>query len=191
MPYSDKLLRRIPHFKCRIRLLDSFGTHIEFSDSDYYNKHKTELGGKGNAYGGIGLQLLQHWTFFPHTPDNDFLGFAVHSPDVKPFFERGSHERPASLVYGKAAYMWNNKDGVLDVLKNLTEVHATVADAAKSKTAIFVNVTNHGILTGVNIASLLKSVDIFMGLGFPIEGPAPLEALANGAVFINAKFTRL
>ena len=31
-------------------------------------------------------------------------------------------------------------------------------------------------------------LQIFIGLGFPYEGPAPLEAIANGAVFINPKF---
>ena len=31
---------------------------------------------------------------------------------------------------------------------------------------------------------------IFLGLGFPYEGPAPLEAIANGAVFINPKFAK-
>lgn len=31
-------------------------------------------------------------------------------------------------------------------------------------------------------------LQIFIGLGFPYEGPAPLEAIANGCVFINPKF---
>lgn len=30
---------------------------------------------------------------------------------------------------------------------------------------------------------------VFVGLGFPYEGPAPLEAIANGAVYINPKFS--
>ena len=29
---------------------------------------------------------------------------------------------------------------------------------------------------------------VFVGLGFPYEGPAPLEAVANGAVFLNPVF---
>jgi len=29
---------------------------------------------------------------------------------------------------------------------------------------------------------------LFVGLGFPYEGPAPLEAIANGAIFLNPKF---
>lgn len=34
----------------------------------------------------------------------------------------------------------------------------------------------------------LKSFQVFVGLGFPYEGPAPLEAIANGAVFLNPVF---
>jgi alpha-1,3(6)-mannosylglycoprotein beta-1,6-N-acetyl-glucosaminyltransferase len=30
-------------------------------------------------------------------------------------------------------------------------------------------------------------MQVFVGLGFPYEGPAPLEAIANGAAFINPK----
>jgi len=30
---------------------------------------------------------------------------------------------------------------------------------------------------------------LFIGLGFPYEGPAPLEAIAHGCVFINPKFS--
>jgi len=29
---------------------------------------------------------------------------------------------------------------------------------------------------------------LFLGLGFPYEGPAPLEAIAQGCVFINPRF---
>lgn len=29
---------------------------------------------------------------------------------------------------------------------------------------------------------------LFVGLSFPYEGPAPLEAIANGCAFLNPKF---
>ncbi|KAL6732338.1 hypothetical protein Aduo_003107 [Ancylostoma duodenale] len=178
--------------KCRLRLVDSFGTHVEFNYKSYFKDHQKELamnGTKGrNPWGGHELQLLQHWTLFPHTPDNGFLGFAIHTSDVEPMFERGSHEFPASLVYGKEKYMWSESANVIDVLRNLTEVHATVADIDEKKSDIFSKVINHGFLNSTEIASLLKSVNIFVGLGFPFEGPAPLEAIAHGAVFINPKF---
>ncbi|VDM55885.1 unnamed protein product [Angiostrongylus costaricensis] len=180
----------IVQHKCRIRLLDSFGTHVEFNYKSYFNAHQSDLGMQGksrNPWGGNELKLLQYWTFFPHTPDNDFLGFAIHKSNTKPMFERNSRGRPVSLIYGKEKYMWSGSEAVIDILKNLTEVHATVADA-KDSSGMFSNVTNHGFLNGSAIAALMKSSNIFFGLGFPLEGPAPLEAIAYGAVFINPKF---
>uniref|UniRef100_A0A158PB83 alpha-1,6-mannosyl-glycoprotein 6-beta-N-acetylglucosaminyltransferase n=1 Tax=Angiostrongylus cantonensis TaxID=6313 RepID=A0A158PB83_ANGCA len=180
----------IMQHKCRIRLLDSFGTHVEFNYKSYFNAHQGDLGMKGksrNPWGGNELKLLQYWTFFPHTPDNDFLGFAIHKSNTKPMFERNSRGRPVSLIYGKEKYMWSGSEAVINILKNLTEVHATVADA-KDSSGMFSNVINHGFLNGSAVAALMKSSNIFFGLGFPLEGPAPLEAIAHGAVFINPKF---
>jgi len=33
-------------------------------------------------------------------------------------------------------------------------------------------------------------LQVFVGLGFPYEGPAPLEAIANGCFFINPKVSK-
>ncbi|VDL65359.1 unnamed protein product [Nippostrongylus brasiliensis] len=176
---KDFLLRN----KCRIRLVDSFGTHVEYNYKSYFNAHQKDLkglvssvqsrkpvAGGGNPWGGHGLQLLQHWTFFPHTPDNDFLGFAVHQSNVKPLFERKSRSRPACLIYGKEKYMWEKSEAVVAVLKNLMEVHATVADVNATDHPLFSGIINHGFLNVTQIEALLKSVDIFVGLGFPYEG---------------------
>ncbi len=35
----------------------------------------------------------------------------------------------------------------------------------------------------------LQEAKLFIGLGFPYEGPAPLEAIANGCFFLNPKLT--
>lgn len=35
--------------------------------------------------------------------------------------------------------------------------------------------------------NLLLVLQVFVGLSFPFEGPAPLEALANGCVFLNPR----
>lgn len=32
------------------------------------------------------------------------------------------------------------------------------------------------------------ALQLFIGFGFPYEGPAPLEAIANGCVFLQARF---
>lgn len=34
----------------------------------------------------------------------------------------------------------------------------------------------------------MSPLQLFIGFGFPYEGPAPLEAIANGCVFLQARF---
>ncbi len=51
--------------RCRLRVLDSFGTEAEFNFPPYFAAHKTELGGKvKNVWGGHRLNLQQFFTMF-------------------------------------------------------------------------------------------------------------------------------
>lgn len=40
----------------------------------------------------------------------------------------------------------------------------------------------------VIIILVFSPPQLFVGLSFPYEGPAPLEAIANGCAFLNPKF---
>jgi alpha-1,3(6)-mannosylglycoprotein beta-1,6-N-acetyl-glucosaminyltransferase len=94
--------------------------------------------------------------------------------------------------------MWENVTRILDIVNTITPVHGTVN--ADTKYTIPSYVVNHGVLNGEAFHSLLRqvkvsvctlcmtSVQIFLGLGFPYEGPAPMEAIANGCVYINPIF---
>ncbi|KAH7712246.1 GLY-2 protein [Aphelenchoides avenae] len=164
---------------CVIRLLDSFGTHAEFNHAAYFSKNREKLGGnKKNYWGGNNLRLKQFLTMYPHTDDNTFLGFVVelHEGHAEPL-------ENITLVYGKEAYMWKGADEVIRAAAEFGEVHATVGDMNDDIRAL--NVVNHGVLKGREFHALLQKSRVFLGLGFPYEGPAPLEAVANGAVFIN------
>lgn len=179
--------------RCRIRLLDSFGTHAEFTTKTYFLQNKRQLSGpysQRNPWGGHGLDLRQHWTFYPHSDDNTFLGFVVDTEGVNEQKQKTSI--PSALVYGKEKYMWENAEKPIGVLKKFVKVHATVADYIVDKgfnqSSVFDDVQNHGFLNSDEISQLLEKTTIFFGLGFPLEGPAPLEAMAHGAVFLNAKF---
>uniref|UniRef100_A0A914ZVG1 alpha-1,6-mannosyl-glycoprotein 6-beta-N-acetylglucosaminyltransferase n=2 Tax=Parascaris univalens TaxID=6257 RepID=A0A914ZVG1_PARUN len=167
--------------RCLLRVLDSFGTHAEFNLQSYFLSHKAELGGRSNPWGGSGLELQQFMTMYPHTDDNTFLGFVVETHIEDETLLRTND----TLVYGKEIYMWNGSDELLDKVAQFSQLHATVADATELRGR---SVINHGLLSGFELHSLLRKVKVFLGLGFPLEGPAPLEAIANGAVFINPAF---
>ncbi|GMT27848.1 hypothetical protein PFISCL1PPCAC_19145, partial [Pristionchus fissidentatus] len=168
--------------KCKLRLLDSFGTQAEFNTREYFNGHKSELG-KSNPWGGHGLALRQFLSLYPHTHDNTFLGFVVNT------HLNGTLNKTRSgvLVYGKEKYMWAKAEAAVRTAMEVTEVHATVADASDAS-SLPSGVINHRLLNELQFHELLSKVRVFLGLGFPFEGPAPLEAVAHGAIFINPRF---
>ena len=42
-------------------------------------------------------------------------------------------------------------------------------------------------MVSFNMMEMVLFLQVFVGLGFPYEGPAPLEAIASGCFFINPK----
>uniref|UniRef100_A0A8C4ZSI3 alpha-1,6-mannosyl-glycoprotein 6-beta-N-acetylglucosaminyltransferase n=1 Tax=Gadus morhua TaxID=8049 RepID=A0A8C4ZSI3_GADMO len=172
------------HYQCMLRVLDSFGTEPEFNHAHYAQSkgHKT-------PWGKWNLNPQQFNTMFPHTPDNSFLGFVVeqhlnasdirHIDDIK--------RQNQSLVYGKVDNFWKDKKKYLDLIHSYMEVHGTVHGTSTVHLPSYVK--NHGILSGRDLQFLLRESKLFVGLSFPYEGPAPLEAIANGCAFLNPKFT--
>ncbi|XP_036401099.1 alpha-1,6-mannosylglycoprotein 6-beta-N-acetylglucosaminyltransferase A-like [Megalops cyprinoides] len=171
------------HYQCMLRVLDSFGTEPEFNHAHYAQSkgHKT-------PWGKWNLNPQQFNTMFPHTPDNSFLGFVVeqhlNASDIKHIDDIKRQNQ--SLVYGKVDNFWKDKKEYLDIIHSYTEVHGTVHGTSTVHLPAYVK--NHGILSGRDLQFLLRETKLFVGLSFPYEGPAPLEAIANGCAFLNPKF---
>ncbi|KAI4805183.1 hypothetical protein KUCAC02_009810, partial [Chaenocephalus aceratus] len=166
-------------YRCIIRVLDTFGTEPDFNHISWANKHKLE-----SPFGGLNMIPLQFYTMFPHTPDNTFLGFVVQNQlmsEQSELFKSNKRQNQA-LVYGKRAEFWEGKTAYLDVIHKYLEIHGTV-----NRNALPNYVKNHGIVKGTDVQALLRQSKVFVGLSFPYEGPAPLEALANGCAFLNPK----
>uniref|UniRef100_A0A3Q0KJT2 alpha-1,6-mannosyl-glycoprotein 6-beta-N-acetylglucosaminyltransferase n=1 Tax=Schistosoma mansoni TaxID=6183 RepID=A0A3Q0KJT2_SCHMA len=156
---------------CKFRILDTFGTEAQ------YNR-------KEETWGGLHLNLQQFYTFFPHSPDNTFLGFVT---EIFPFKSKSNQSlsRPMALVYGKESYMWKDKTNYLRILSDYFEIHGNVLDKVENLPK-FVHI--HQIQYGQPYLELMSKAQIMIGLGFPYEGPAPLEAIANGLIFLNPRF---
>ncbi|XP_039264372.2 alpha-1,6-mannosylglycoprotein 6-beta-N-acetylglucosaminyltransferase A-like [Styela clava] len=189
--YSDiaglRMLKKVATKKfhllqCNIRVLDSFGTEPEFNHVNYASKktHKS-------SWGKWNLNPKQFNTMFPHSPDNTFLGFVVeeHLNDTS---IQDIKKENIALVYGKRDLFWQEKEEYISALHDVIEVHSTIDNKTKLEN-VPDYVHNHGVLPGFELHQLLRRAKIFVGLGFPYEGPAPLEAIANGAVFLNPKFS--
>ncbi|MED6271163.1 Alpha-1,6-mannosylglycoprotein 6-beta-N-acetylglucosaminyltransferase B, partial [Characodon lateralis] len=68
------------------------------------------------------------------------------------------------------------------------EVHGTVYYETQRPPEVPAFVKNHGLLPQQELQQLLRKAKLFIGFGFPYEGPAPLEAIANGCIFLQPKF---
>lgn len=94
------------------------------------------------------------------------------------------------------------------------ETHATVFESPGHSSNLPSFVRNHGLLTQEQFLQLLRRakvrpdsilvhpsiiyrdlckticlpLQVFVGLGFPYEGPAPIEAIALGCVFLQPRF---
>ncbi|KAM8877823.1 alpha-1,6-mannosylglycoprotein 6-beta-N-acetylglucosaminyltransferase B-like [Synchiropus picturatus] len=173
------------HYKCRFRILDSFGTEPAFNLESYAHKH-----GYKTLWGSWGLQPMQYMTMFPHTPDNSFLGFVTGEAESSEARERELdpyRKDKIAVVYGKREYMWKGKTEYVSWISEELETHATVYQSAGHAAALPSHIRNHGLLTQEDFLRLLRRAKVFVGLGFPFEGPAPIEAIAFGCVFLQPR----
>uniref|UniRef100_A0A2C9K266 alpha-1,6-mannosyl-glycoprotein 6-beta-N-acetylglucosaminyltransferase n=2 Tax=Biomphalaria glabrata TaxID=6526 RepID=A0A2C9K266_BIOGL len=181
--FKKRLKAGYAKFSCLFRVVDSFGTEPAFNHHAFAKQNKIL-----SSWGGQDLNPQQFYTMFPHSPDNSFMGFVVDRV-LNDSETNLTPKENIALVYGKNDYMWQGKEQYLDVIHSMLEVHGTVYEESDNKLQNVPSyVINHGIMTGVDLHKLLQKTKIFVGLGFPYEGPAPLEAIANGAVFLNPKF---
>ena len=174
--------------KCKLRILDSFGTEEFFN-----HPSKAEKSGFRNPWGRLNLNLKQFWTFYPHpNQSNEFLGFAAQnsrseltSIDLETRIVE--KKRNIAVLYGKKKSYFEGKESFINWLGNFFEIHTTITDGAIDEGARL-NITNHPELDSDGFGNLLESATIFVGMGFPFEGPSPLEALNHGCYFLNPIF---
>ncbi|XP_014387220.1 PREDICTED: alpha-1,6-mannosylglycoprotein 6-beta-N-acetylglucosaminyltransferase B [Myotis brandtii] len=174
-------------YRCRIRVIDTFGTEPAYNHEEYATLH-----GYRTNWGYWNLNPKQFMTMFPHTPDNSFMGFVSEelNETEKQLIKAGKASNMA-VVYGKEASIWKlqGKEKVLSILSEHMEVHGTVFYESQRPPEVPAFVKNHGLLPQPEFQQLLRKAKLFIGFGFPYEGPAPLEAIANGCVFLQSRFS--
>lgn len=170
--------------KCHIRVIDTFGTEPAYNHEEYATLH-----GYRTNWGYWNLHAPQYMTMFPHTPDNSFMGFVVEEVnETERLNIQKNKVNNMAVVYGKDASMWKGKDKFLDLLHHHMEIHGTVYYDSQRPPQVPAFVKNHGLLPQQELQQLLRKAKLFIGFGFPYEGPAPLEAIANGCIFLQPMF---
>ncbi|XP_013407642.2 alpha-1,6-mannosylglycoprotein 6-beta-N-acetylglucosaminyltransferase A-like [Lingula anatina] len=178
--------------RCLFRVLDSFGTEADFNSLTYaLAHHRQENPARVCFWSCNNLELQQYFTMFPHTPDNSFMGFVIEKPEMNDSLSVARHPKQG-LIYAKQHYMFKGKEPYLDILKEYFTLHGTSSPSVlipkEDEGKVPDYVQNHGVLQNAEYTQLLYQSKVFIGMGFPYEGPAPLEAIAAGCVFINPRF---
>uniref|UniRef100_A0A8D2MY05 alpha-1,6-mannosyl-glycoprotein 6-beta-N-acetylglucosaminyltransferase n=1 Tax=Zonotrichia albicollis TaxID=44394 RepID=A0A8D2MY05_ZONAL len=173
-------------YRCRVRVIDTFGTEPAYNHEEY-----ATLRGYRTNWGYWNLQPSQFMTMFPHTPDNSFMGFVSEELNqTEKQLIKANKVSSMAVVYGKEASIWKvqGKEKFLAILNKYMEIHGTVYYETQRPPEVPAFVKNHGLLPQHEFQQLLRKAKLFIGFGFPYEGPAPLEAIANGCVFLQARF---
>ncbi|KAI0234122.1 Alpha-1,6-mannosylglycoprotein 6-beta-N-acetylglucosaminyltransferase A, partial [Lamellibrachia satsuma] len=164
-------------YSCKFRVLDAYGTQVMYNDPVYSLEHNFQ-----SNYGHLGLNLQQFYTFYPHTQDNTFLGFAVELP--KSESKMVEKKERIGLLYGKDPNYFKKHKLYIHQLMDWMEVHVTVGNI----TTLPAGIINHGILSSEDYRKLLGRVQFFIGMGLPLESTGVIEAIAHGCIFLNPKF---
>uniref|UniRef100_A0A5F8G5D6 alpha-1,6-mannosyl-glycoprotein 6-beta-N-acetylglucosaminyltransferase n=1 Tax=Monodelphis domestica TaxID=13616 RepID=A0A5F8G5D6_MONDO len=174
-------------YRCRFRVIDTFGTEPAYNHEEYATLH-----GYRTNWGYWNFNPKQFMTMFPHTPDNSFMGFVSEELNsTEKQFIKNNKDSNMAVVYGKEASIWKlqGKEKFLRILNKYMEIHGTVYYETQRPPEVPAFVKNHGLLPQQEFQQLLRKAKLFIGFGFPYEGPAPLEAIANGCVFLQSRFS--
>lgn len=177
-------------YRCMFRVLDSFGTLPEYNFPGFET-----LGNKGD-WSDLNLIPTQFLTFYPHTHDNLFLGFVIPNKtvmhgikiNVKTYYtnDNCNNTKPKALLYAKGASYTKGYWNYLKIVSEYFNLYATCIydDPLPS----FIH--NYGPVSSSKFQKLLSQSKLFVGVGFPFEGPGSLEAMANGVVYLQPKFDK-
>ncbi|KAG2374893.1 hypothetical protein C9374_010267 [Naegleria lovaniensis] len=193
------LTQKEEEFKCKLRVLDSFGTHAKYNAMDLTDMKSMD------SYCCWNLNLKQYLTLQPSKipdPVNQFLGTATPLD-----FEGSQHEDQSlqkkrkntssgkyrALIWAKEVKYFDNVPSTyLEVISQkfelITTLEANEFHVLKQK---FPNVafTNLGILSRAQYVKTLRESAIYVGLGTPYIGPSSIEALAFGNVIFNPRIS--
>uniref|UniRef100_A0A3B1IX10 alpha-1,6-mannosyl-glycoprotein 6-beta-N-acetylglucosaminyltransferase n=1 Tax=Astyanax mexicanus TaxID=7994 RepID=A0A3B1IX10_ASTMX len=171
--------------KCHIRVIDTFGTEPAYNHEEYATLH-----GYRTNWGYWNLNCRQYMTMFPHTPDNSFMGFVAEElNETERLIIQREKISNMAVIYGKEAHMWKGKEKFLTILHRYMDIHGTVYYETQRPPEVPAFVRNHGLLPQQELQQLLRKAKLFVGFGFPYEGPAPLEAIPPRSSF-NHEFFR-
>uniref|UniRef100_A0A1I8HYR8 alpha-1,6-mannosyl-glycoprotein 6-beta-N-acetylglucosaminyltransferase n=1 Tax=Macrostomum lignano TaxID=282301 RepID=A0A1I8HYR8_9PLAT len=172
-------------FACLYRILAPFGVEPKFNDQSFSSSNELNT-----PVSGLDLSPMQYLSWLPFTLENFYLGLALPPPALPNMTNLPS--RVELFIFGFGNSVWKDAAFYLaELRKHFRRIHTAVSPEQHPDVPAYV--VNHGLLNYTQYRGLLMSMvsnggGIFVGLGFPYEHPAPLEAASLGLPFLNLRF---
>ncbi|KAF0978373.1 hypothetical protein FDP41_002888 [Naegleria fowleri] len=196
---SQRTIDMESKLKCKLRVLDSFGTTSNYNSMNLSTMMK--INRDMDSYCCWNLEMKQYLTFQPKKipdPVNQFLGTAIPfslenlmDPTFGKKVKNSKSGKYRALIWAKETrYFEHVPSSYLEIISQKFELLTTLTptDFQKVKSKFSkIEFTNLGILPSHQLyVQALKESVIYVGLGEPLIGPSCLEALAYGAVIFNS-----
>jgi hypothetical protein len=179
---------QLASIRCKLRILDTFGTSEEFNNVIRNSTKKMPP--------ALGIRLDQYWSYYPQIgPRSTFIGFTITDHKLGSTTTTSAPQRTwKAVLWGKhPSYMGlKRNEGWLLAISNYIDIVATIDNKALN-TGDFTGtlpdfIDNRGLLDPVEYFDLLRSSALLIGVGEPFWGNAPLDALDNGAMVLLPTF---
>lgn len=157
-----------PEHHCRYYIVDGFGTQPAFNMKRHLNLKR----------------ILVPYEF-------DGSNSVIHMVTAQLPREQWESERsPSGLIWAKDQKYLATIDGALSAIPPTVRLYTTLrTDQRKASPMKLSNVVNLGYKRKPEFLQLLTQHQFLIGVGSPLDGPTPLEAIAHGCAYINPKFT--
>eukprot|EP01043_Picozoa_sp_COSAG02_P014985 COSAG02_NODE_628_length_19343_cov_15.829297_1_plen_617_part_00 len=185
---TGKYEEQLASIRCKLRVLDTFGTSAEFN--------KVGRNGTKKMPPALGIRLDQYWGYYPQVgPRSTFIGFTITNHKF------GSTATSSAPQRKWKAVLWGKHPSYMGLTRNREWLHAiskyidivATIDREALESGDFAGtlpdfIDNRGILDPFEYFDLLRSSALLIGVGQPFWGNAPLDALDSGAMTLLTTF---
>jgi len=160
---------KFPHMTDNVYILDFFG--------------ETEYQAEGQ------VPLDHYLTPYPNKW-NTYLGFFVAPPTSVAIEPGPGDNRRKGVIWGKEKNYFAKPDSILALDKDGYKLISVLNSAPNAKLRDLDNVQFLGTQPKDQWMEILGSASFLLGLGDPVLGPSPLEAMSLGLTYINIEFAK-
>jgi hypothetical protein len=137
---------------------------------------------------GINVPPDRILTAFPVYPGNSYLGYYIDDTDSVLSIARKVKKKNQGVIWGKKPEYFKDRKDLLRDISSYVPLHSTATGGSALSSSSSSNIIFHGHSTPADWNALLAESKFMIGMGDPLAGPSAIDAIVNGAVYINPRY---